>query len=40
MVTADDNGLTLIHADAENRDINNSEANRFDITLADTILMV
>jgi len=40
LVTADDKGLTLIHADAEKRDINNSDANRFDITLAETILMV
>jgi hypothetical protein len=40
LLTADDNGLTLIHADVEIRDINNSDANQFDITLADTILMV
>jgi hypothetical protein len=29
--TADDNGLTLIHADEKKRDKNNSDANRFDI---------
>jgi len=40
LLTAPDKGLTLIHADEEIRDINNSDANRFDITLADTILMV
>jgi len=28
---ADDNGLTLIHADEKKRDKNNSDANRFDI---------
>jgi len=28
---ADDNGLTLIHAEVEKRDRNNSDANRFDI---------
>jgi hypothetical protein len=28
-VTADDKGLTLINADAEKRDRNNSDANRF-----------
>jgi hypothetical protein len=32
LLTADDNGLTLIHADAENRDRNNADANRFDMT--------
>ena len=32
VLTADDNGLTLIHAEVENRDRNNSDANRFDIT--------
>ena len=31
LLTADDNGLTLIHADKEKRDMNNSDANRFDI---------
>jgi hypothetical protein len=30
-LTADDNGLTLIHADEKKRDKNNSDANRFDI---------
>ncbi len=34
--TADDKGLTLIHADKENRDRNNSDANRFDITCDST----
>ena len=34
LLTADDNGLTLIHADEEKRDRNNSDANRFEITLA------
>ena len=34
VLTADDNGLTLIHADEEKRDMNNSAANRFDLTLA------
>ena len=29
--TADDKGLTLIHADKENRYLNNSEPNKFDI---------
>ena len=28
---ADDKGLTLIHAEVEKRDMNNSDANRFDI---------
>jgi hypothetical protein len=28
--TADENGLTLIHADEKKRDRNNSDANRFD----------
>jgi len=32
VLTADDNGLTLIHADEEKRDRNNSDANRFDIS--------
>jgi hypothetical protein len=32
LLTADDHGLTLIHADAEKRDRNNSDAKRFDIT--------
>jgi hypothetical protein len=32
LLTADDNGLTLIHADQEKRDRNNSDANRFDMT--------
>jgi hypothetical protein len=32
LLTADDNGLTLIHADAEKKDRNNSDANRFDMT--------
>jgi hypothetical protein len=31
LLTADDNGLTLMHADEEKRDRNNSDANRFDI---------
>jgi len=31
LLTADDKGLTLIHAEVENRDKNNSDANRFDI---------
>jgi hypothetical protein len=31
LLTADDKGLTLIHAEVENRDRNNSDANRFDI---------
>jgi hypothetical protein len=31
LLTADDKGLTLINADEENRDMNNSDANRFDI---------
>jgi hypothetical protein len=30
LLTADKNGLTQIHADKENRDTNNSDANRFD----------
>ena|GEM_PF-5121707 len=34
VLTADDNGLTQIHADEDKTDINNSAANRFDITLA------
>jgi hypothetical protein len=29
LLTADDKGLTLINADAEKRDRNNSDANRF-----------
>ena len=39
MLTADDNGLTLIHADEDKRDRNNSDANRFDITSSDTFLL-
>jgi hypothetical protein len=31
LLTADDNGWTLIHAEVEKRDRNNSDANRFDI---------
>jgi len=31
LLTADDKGLTLIHADELKRDRNNSDANRFDI---------
>jgi hypothetical protein len=31
LLTADDKGLTLIHADEYQRDRNNSDANRFDI---------
>jgi len=31
LFTADENGLTLIHADKEKRYMNNSDANRFDI---------
>jgi len=31
LLTADDKGLTLIHAEVEKRDKNNSDANRFDI---------
>ena len=31
LLTADDNGLTQIHALVEKRDRNNSDANRFDI---------
>ncbi len=30
-LTADDNGLTLIHADEDRRDLNNSDPNRFDM---------
>jgi hypothetical protein len=30
LLTADDKGLTLINADDEKRDMNNSDANRFD----------
>jgi len=33
LLTADDKGLTLINADEENRDMNNSDANRFDMIL-------
>jgi len=33
LLTADDKGLTLINADEENRDMNNSDANRFDTVL-------
>jgi len=33
MLTADDNGLTLIHAEVEKRDRNNSDANKFEITI-------
>jgi hypothetical protein len=32
LLTADDNGLTLIHADADKRYMNNADANRFDMT--------
>ncbi|MEG4360263.1 hypothetical protein QUB09_00260, partial [Microcoleus sp. C2C6] len=31
VLTADDKGFTLIHADREKRDRNNSNANRFEI---------
>ncbi|MEG4818116.1 hypothetical protein, partial [Microcoleus sp. K5-D4] len=31
VLTAPDKGLTLIYADVEKRDRNNSDANRFDI---------
>jgi hypothetical protein len=31
LLTADDKGLTLIHAEVEKRDRNNSDAKRFDI---------
>jgi hypothetical protein len=31
LLTADDNGLTLIHADEKKRDRNNSDGNRCDI---------
>ena len=34
VLTADDKGWTQIHADDEKRDIKNSDANRFEITLA------
>jgi hypothetical protein len=37
LFTADDKGLTLIHADKENRDRNNSDGNRFDIISCRTI---
>jgi hypothetical protein len=30
-LTADDNGLTLIHADEDKRDRNNSDSKRFNI---------
>ncbi|MEG4814675.1 hypothetical protein, partial [Microcoleus sp. K5-D4] len=30
---ADDKGLTLIHAEVEKRDRNNSDANKFEITI-------
>jgi len=32
VLTADDKGLTLINADEEKRDRNNSDGNRFDMT--------
>ncbi len=32
VLTADDKGLTLIHADEKKRYMNNSDANRFDMT--------
>jgi hypothetical protein len=32
LLTADDKGLTLIHADEENRYMNNADANRLDMT--------
>ena len=32
--TADDKGLTQINADEEKRDMNNSDASRFEIALA------
>jgi hypothetical protein len=31
LLTADDKGFTLINAEVEKRDRNNSDANRFDI---------
>jgi len=31
VLTADDNGLTPMHPEVENRDSNNSDANRFDM---------
>jgi hypothetical protein len=34
LLTADDKGLTLINADEENRDRNNSDANRFEMILS------
>ena len=33
LLTADDNGLTLIHADENKRDMNNADANKFEIAL-------
>jgi hypothetical protein len=33
VLTADDKGLTLIHADEKKRYMNNSDANRFGIRL-------
>jgi len=32
VLTADDKGLTLIHADEKKRYMKNSDANRFDMT--------
>jgi len=32
LFTADENGLTLIHADKEKRYMKNSDANRFDVS--------
>jgi len=32
LFTADEKGLTLIHADKEKRYMNNSHANRFDVS--------
>ena len=31
LLTSDDKGLTLIHADEKKRDMKNSDANRFEI---------
>jgi hypothetical protein len=36
VLTADDNGLTPMHAEEENRDMNNFDANRFDMKPAAT----